>query len=168
MNGMRWFALLLVALALTACGSSDEGPSEAPSEGPSDAPSGSSEKLSKAELISKADKICEDSRNRLKAIPPPTSVKDYAGAERYGEKVASLLEEGVGKFKDLTPPDSVRSDYAAFVKEGEDQVEASRQLADAGKAKNADEIVAAQRLLKSDAPRRLARRIGFKVCGVAS
>lgn len=167
---MRWLALALVALTLAACGSSgssEQGSTAAPAK----TSSGPSDKLSKAELIAKADKICQDVNKRFQEIPRYKSLlTDYRGVERFGEEAASLSDEAVRRLRDLTPPDSVKSDYTAFVKDIDGQAKVFRRLADAAKAKSSDEIVAARtdrRTLNRKAPM-LARRIGFKVCGRGS
>jgi len=188
MNRRQWLALAVLALALTACGSSDS--SDSGSSGSTDTGAsatrstdtgasgssstgsgGSTGKLSKAELTAKADEICKDVNTRLQAVPRYKSLlKDYPGVERYGTEFARVIDEGASKFKELTPPDSLKSDYAAFLKEIEDRVDSFRRFAAAGRAKSTDQIVAARtekRRLSSKGPR-LARKMGFKVCGGGS
>lgn len=87
--------------------------------------------------------------------------------ERYGGELAIAAGEVNDKFKALSPPDALEPDFDASIKVGEDQLGDARAYVDAGKAKSAGEvraILAEFRTTNAEATR-LARRIGFKVCG---
>ncbi|MEJ7894905.1 MAG: hypothetical protein WKF94_19895 [Solirubrobacteraceae bacterium] len=150
---------------LAACGSgeqSETGSSAAPT--PSDGAPG---KLTEAELIAQGDAICRDAGKTLGGLAQPESSTDYSGVERYGEELASAAGQAAGKLKILSPPDSVKFDYDAFVKVGGDQVEDARAYVAAGKAKRAGRIraiLAEFRTTNAEASR-LARKVGFEVCG---
>lgn len=154
----RWLVLPLVALALAACGSSDEGSSDSPNRSPDAA----SDQLSKTELIARADKICGDTAKRIRARPAPTSLPDIA---RFSEENAKTSGEGVDKLKALEPPDSVKADYEAFIKRAEIVGEQARDVAEAARTNDINKAIRAAGNVSVDAESlRLARKLGFRVC----
>lgn len=154
----RCLALPLVALTLAACGSDDDGSEDPPNRGSSAA----SGQLSKAELIARADEICADTAERIRARPTPTSL---AGIEQFSEENANATDEGVDKLEALTPPDSVKAEYEAFIERAEIVAEQARDVAEAARANDISKVIAATENVASDAEsQRLARKIGFKGC----
>lgn len=151
-------ALPLVTLTLGACGSADEGPNDSSSR----ATDAASDQLSKTELIARADEICADTAERIRARPTPTSLAEI---QRSTEEAANAADEGVGRLEELTPPDSVRADYEAFIKRAEMVAGQAREVAEAAKTNDIRKVLAATGNVAGDAEsHRLARKIGFKVC----
>lgn len=154
----RCLASTLVALALVACGSSDEGSDGSSKSGSSP----KSDRLSKTDLIARADKICRDAAERIRALPKPTSLADV---EQVSDGSARASDEAVGRLEALKAPESVQADYAAFVKRAGRAAEQAHDVADAAKTNDINKVIAATGNIAGDAEaRRLARKIGFKVC----
>lgn len=151
MSTMRraiWLPLPLVTLALVACGSSD--------------------KLSKTDLVAKADKICQKRNEKVKALTPPTNGPQFALVEKNANVQAKAEEEAAAKLKQLIPPDSIKSDYDAFIKVGfEVHAATVRKTAAAARAKDkrkVDALLLESFRLTSTVVIDLADKIGFKVC----
>lgn len=142
--------VILVTLGLTACGSSG--------------------KLSKADLVAKGDKICQEARDKGAKLPRPSSLADI---KKLGPDEAKIVDDTVSKLKDLTPPDSVKSDYDAYVKIGARQADLARKLGEAAKAGKGQAISEVKKVLTESkqnltTSRSLAQKVGFKVCGNGS
>jgi hypothetical protein len=91
-------ALAVLALGLTACGSSDSKDSG----------------LSKSDLISKANAICKRGTKEGTAIKPPASLNDAAVAAAYFDKVEAVTKKETADLKALKPASDVKADYNAF------------------------------------------------------
>lgn len=152
----------LAALSLVACGASDEGSNQS-----SDAGAGpSSSKLSRAELIAQADKICAATAAQIRSQPTPTSL---AEVRQTLAEAAKATVDGVNELKGLTPPDAVMADYEAFLKRFEMAAQQTQDAAEASKSNDIRAVIEAAGNLNGDSEsRRLARKIGFKVCRAGS
>jgi len=141
MDRTRWLALPLSALLLAACGSSG------------------GDKLSKSDLIAKADK----------ALQPPRK-GDLGQAQETTGKAAKLAQDAAGKLKDLTPPDSVKADYNTFTTSVSTQADQVNALADALKKKDTAKIKSIFSEFQQGASkvRASAQKVGLKKCGGSS
>jgi len=162
----RWLALTLVALTLAACGSSNEGSGGSSSAGSNESSSAgsgpASDELSRAELIARGDRICDETSVSIRALGAPTSLADV---ERFTEQSAAATDEGVDRLKALTPPASVKADYETFLTRLEMVAEQAHDVADAAKSQDMSTVIAAIGDLAGDEEsRRLARKIGFRCC----
>lgn len=151
MDRTRWLALPLSALLLAACGSSG------------------GDKLSKSDLIAKADKICSDLSKEGKALQPPRK-GDLGQAQETTGKAAKLAQDAAGKLKDLTPPDSVKADYNTFTTSVSTQADQVNALADALKKKDTAKIKSIFSEFQQGASkvRASAQKVGLKKCGGSS
>lgn len=148
----------LVALSLVACGGSDEGGNDASNDG--SVPS--SNQLSREELIGRADKICGDTAAQIRSQPAPTSL---AGVRRLLEQAAKTTVDGVDELKELTPPAVLMADYEALLERFEMAAQQAKDAATASKSNDIRTIIRAAGNLNGDSEsRRLARKIGLKVC----
>jgi hypothetical protein len=87
-----------LAVALSACGSS-----------------GSSSGLSRSDLVSKANAICQTAQTAAKAVPQPTSLQDAATAAAYFDKVAPITAKETADMQALNPDGSASGDWKAFI-----------------------------------------------------
>jgi hypothetical protein len=151
MDRTRWLALPLSALLLAACGSSG------------------GDKLSKSDLIAKADKICSDASKQVKALKPPNP-RDSGQVQKATSSAAKLAQDAAGKLKDLTPPDSVKADYDTFTTSVSTQADQANTLADALKKKDKAKIRSVFSELQQGASkaRTSAQKVGLKKCGSGS
>jgi len=168
-NKIRWLALPLIALTFAACGSSDGDSDESSSNG-SQAASGQAApdsfgELSRDELIAQADKICEDTGAEILALPKPKTLPEI---KQYTKDAAKTTDEAVAKLRELTPDDSTKADFEAFISIAGTVTEQSRKAADAARRQDPAELQEAiADVVKQGAEsRRLSQKIGFKKCGV--
>ena len=147
MDRTRWLALPLSALLLAACGSSG------------------GDKLSKSDLIAKADKICSDASKQVKALKP-SNLRDSGQVQKATSSAAKLAQDAAGKLKDLTPPDSVKADYNTFTMSIISQAEKANALSDALKKKDKAKIKSSLQSLQQGGAKgkAAAQKIGFKEC----
>lgn len=166
--------LLLAALALGACGSSDDssdkgpgGSSDKPASGSPDTPGGSTGELSKAQLIAQADTICRAASNKIKALATP---KSRSEVQAYTKDAAAATADGVGKLEGLSPPAAIKPDYEAFLDIARNLTKQAAKAADATSSRDAAKLAATlQDVIKQGATtRRLAQKIGFKDCGTSA
>jgi len=146
-------ALLLAALTLGACGSSDD--------------SSDNGELSKAQLIAQADTICRAAGNKIKALATPKSLSDVRA---YTKDAAAATADGVGKLEGLSPPAAIKSDYEAFLAIVRNVTKQAAKAADATSPQDAAKLQATLKdVIKQGAEsRRLAQKIGFKACGTSA
>ena len=119
-------------------------------------------KLSKADLIAKADKACVDSALRPKA--PPQNGQQAAQQTAEEAKARKDLQE---KLKDLDPASDVKVDYDEFLAKSDDVILRLEKMSGLAKeGKRADYAKEDAALAKVGQEREgIADRIGFKRCG---
>jgi hypothetical protein len=147
MTGLVPVAIALAAGALlaTACGGGDEG-------------------LSREELISRGDAICEEYDQRTEQVEDPESLDDV---ERFVEETRTLIRDGVDELKELEPPEELAEDYNAWIAQNEENLGLLDDLeaaAAAGDEAQVQEILAEAEQAGAQADR-LAGEMGFEECG---
>jgi hypothetical protein len=138
---------VLVAAALSACGGDEGG-----------------ERLTREELIARADAICAEASAELDALGEPESGPELAG---LADEAAAIAESQLERLRDLRPPVEDEGDYAAMLDLTERQIEATRGIAAAaaeGDAEAAQARIAEVQELDGEADD-LASAYGFQVCG---
>jgi len=68
---------------------------------------------SSADFASKADAICKDATDKGNALTQPTSTADL---KPFLDKSVPIYEDAINQIKGLTPPDSDKTGYDAWVK----------------------------------------------------
>jgi Protein kinase domain len=122
------------------------------------------ETLTKSELISRADKVCEDSQRRYLEVRDLES--EHSTDVPYAEALVRLAKTRIQGLRRLTPPARLADAYEEYV-EAQERVYATdkQALAAARKGDAAGVETARDRRDAEDALReRLAREIGFDVC----
>jgi hypothetical protein len=138
---------LLLALALLAAGCG-----------------GGGSRLSKQELVAKADAICTDYNAKFNALGQPNSMDEL---KSFADKALPIAKEGREKLGELKPPKVIEDTYNEWLAEGDKAVDAIERLRDAAEKND----TAAVRKIGEEANRenqhsdRLARQLGFKACG---
>jgi hypothetical protein len=137
---------LAAALAVTECG-------------------GGSEEVSAEELVQKGDDVCGNVQERFAEIQaaPPASATE--GAEQAGE-LLGVADDAQGELRDLEPPEKLRDRYDAYLDAREsvsDELERGKQAAE---DQDGEAYGKAQEEAVGGAPerRKLARKLGFRVC----
>jgi hypothetical protein len=142
---VRAGALVLAALVLTACG-------------------GGSDRLSRAELASRASKICTQQAATIAQIPRgpanPVNAAGYLGA------VLSIYEKAIKQFHALRPPKDEEATYKAYLGELDRNADILRTLRAAAAAQQPKAYVTGQAALHRSRLRlaALQRRLGFTGC----
>lgn len=122
------------------------------------------EPLSRAEYVTQADAICTDYAARQDKLGEPKSVKDI---ERLAGQTKPLVEEQLGKLRDLQAPDELADDAGAAYDLLEQQLPKIDELVTAAKANDVKRIekIAADAGTLDDQANAKAKAIGLKVCG---
>jgi serine/threonine protein kinase len=120
--------------------------------------------LTKSELISRADAVCEVSKSTY------TSVRSQALEESpdvpYAATLAGISQRGVNGFRHLSAPPSVEPAFRKYVQAQERVMRYDRQALQAAEAGNATAYVEARERRDGEAAERydLAREIGLEQC----
>jgi hypothetical protein len=135
----------VMAGRLAACGSESQGPS-------------------RSEFISRGDALCTQARQRT---PRPPATRDPARLTTYLNEVDRVSTDVLAKFGKLEAPDDLRDEAKRFLAAANARLADVRKARDAAKRGDKAGLAAALRQQEVDAARyrRLAKRIGFKVCG---
>jgi hypothetical protein len=73
---------------------------------------GSSHRLSHAQLVQRANSICQNFNQQLRALPQPTNPLEIG---RYVKRAVPLEQNALTKLKKLKPSKGDESDYTQFV-----------------------------------------------------
>lgn len=154
-------ALAVLALVVAGCGGSDDTGSNSGNGSGSAKPV--TPALTKSELVTKADAICQDMQDELDDVPSPESLSDLAAA--YGtafDASASALKD----LNSLTPPADLEGDYNSWTDKLEEMNELTAEIRDAAKSgsqSKVDEISSSMGAIDSEA-NKVGKQLGFKVC----
>jgi hypothetical protein len=120
--------------------------------------------LSRAELISEGDAICEEYDQRTQEIPPPQSLGDV---DEFVGETRTVIREGIDELKELQPPEELADDYNQWISESEvnlgllDELEEAAAAGD--EARTQELLTEAQEAgARTD---RFAADMGFEECG---
>ncbi len=164
-------AICVVAAAAIALGGGD-GDSGGGATTTSDGGSGSKpvkadarpQPLTKAELVAKADTICEDSQRRYLEVRDLES--EYSTDVPYAEALARTARTRVRELRGLTPPRQLARPYREYVEAQARVYATDRQALAAARKGDVAGVEAArnQRDAEDALRERLAGEIGFEVC----
>ena len=137
-------ALVLLALALAACGGGDD-------------------RLSRQELVSQADAICMDFERRIDELGEPQSLEALA---EFAREAQPIFDEGLDELRELEPPEDLEETYGRWIATGDETADVLQELGEA--AGDGDEAEVRRISERADdldqRSDRLARRIGLKEC----
>lgn len=97
--------------------------------------------MSKEELVSKANAICQKAESDFDKIKQPSSLSDPAAASKYFDQLVPIAEKQLNDLRELTPPDEIKANYNAFVAANDKFVKQLKDLVAAAKAKDAQKGV---------------------------
>ena len=127
---------------------------------------GGGDRLSQAELVSKADAICQEYEAKLNALGQPQNEDQLAD---FADKAVPIAEDGREDLGELNPPENLEDTYDAWLEQGDkaiDIVERLREAAEDGDQAEIQKI--AQEAEQADREsNRLAAELGFKQCGAS-
>jgi hypothetical protein len=120
-----------LTLGLAACGGGDDS-------------SSSDKALSKSELATRADAICQARDAAAEKVKPPADFgqpnSDPVAAATYLEQLAAITRKEATDLKAVTPEDAAKADWAGLVTEGEALATFLDGLVAKAKAKDASGI----------------------------
>jgi hypothetical protein len=177
-TGLALLAGVVAAIALAGGGGNGD-PSEATTaersgkaveeakssgEGARPEPVSAPKSLSEAELIRKADAICEDSQRRYLEVRDLES--EHSTDVPYAEALVRIARRRVRGLRGLTPPPRLAGPYDEYVEAQEKVYATDRQALAAARAGDAAEVEAARdrRDAEDGLRESLAREIGFTAC----
>jgi hypothetical protein len=127
---------------------------------------GGPQSVDAAELVQKGDEICAEAKSRFAEIQsqPPANAGD--AADQTGQ-VIDAAEREIDRLRDLEPPDELRAAYDRYLDAQERALDLFRKGREAAENQDSDGYVAAQEAEVGAGTKRekLARAVGFKVCG---
>jgi hypothetical protein len=128
--------------------------------------SDSSQPLSAEELVSQGDAICREGQSRFAEIQaePPRSAAE--GVDQTNQLI-DISRDELGELSDLEPPEELAGAYARYLDARREAIDELERGRDAAKRQDRRAYAKAQdRSIARTAERlRLARAVGFKVCG---
>ena len=136
---------------------------------------GGGDRLTKDELISQGDAICEKYRSKFEAVDFPNADPTSPNTsdevlDQFGDaldEVVPIFRDQIGELRDLNPPEDFEDQYNGAMDDLDGAVDSLDEAADA--AHDADRDKLREALQESDrrgeAADKVARDYGFKVCG---
>jgi hypothetical protein len=120
--------------------------------------------LSKAELVSRGDAICTESRNKFLRYRDP--VAEGAPDVAYSRVLVGISSNAVEQFEALVPPEALASAYDAYVASQREVMGWDRDALAAAESEDAVAYGEAReaRDRTEDERKRLAEAVGFHVC----
>lgn len=147
-------ALLLLAgsVALAGCGGGG---------------GGDGDRLSQAELVTKADAICQEYEAKLDALGQPQNEEELAD---FADKAIPIAKDGRDKLGELNPPENQQENYDRWLEQGDRAIEIVEDLRDAAEDGDQAEIqrIAQEAEQVDQESNRLAEQLGFKECGATA
>jgi hypothetical protein len=124
---------------------------------------GGGTRLSREELVTKADAICKDYNARFTALGTPNSLEEL---KTFADKALPIAKEGNSKLAALKPPASLEDTYKAWLAEGDKAVDAIGRLSTAARTNDTAEVrrIGREAARENQRSNRLARQLGFESC----
>jgi hypothetical protein len=120
-------------------------------------------RLSQDEFQTQANAICKEFEAKVEALPEPQNAAELAD---YADQAKEIFAEGLGRLRDLQPPEDAQADYDAFLDNGEKAAGRLDELVEA--ARTGDEAAlnrVVEQADKEDAEAdRMAQRVGLTDC----
>lgn len=143
-------ALVTCALVLTSCGSKKESP-----------------RLTKAEYIAQADKICTDINKVGDAFVEPKTKADWP---KFSKEATALWKKQLSQLKTLNPPTSMEADVNAWLTTEGNLTKLFEEIGPAGEKSGLTAVstVAMKHTADIQKETTLVKKLGLKVCGFSS
>jgi hypothetical protein len=89
---------------------------------------GSSDRLSREELVSEADAICAQYEDELESLAQPENIQDL---DRLVENAKPIVESGLEELRGLEPPEDLEDQYDEWISRTEENVDRLDELGEA-------------------------------------
>ncbi len=125
------------------------------------------ETLTKAELVKKADAICEDSQNTYKSVR--SQAMEESPDVAYAATLVGISERALRRFRALDPPPNLADEFDNYIEAQRLVALNDRQALAAAEGSDTDNYVAARERRDSEADERyrLAREVGLQKCSAS-
>ncbi len=166
-------AAIAVLVAVILLGGSGDGGKEgaatattARRETPRQAPKPKPSTLTKAELISRGDAICEDSRQTYLDYRDEFPTGETEPSVGYSQLLVGISSRAVRRFNELAAPPSLARPYRRYVDSQEEVRRWDRDALKAAQAEDEAAYLAAREDRNASEPerQRLSEAVGFKTC----
>jgi protein kinase-like protein len=123
--------------------------------------------LSEAELIRRADAVCEDSQRRYHEVRDLE--REFSADVPYAKALVQIARPRIRGLRELVPPPRLAADYEAYVAAQKRVLATDEQALAAAREGDAAGVEAARERRDREDPLResLAREIGFTVCSTS-
>ena len=141
----RLLALVVLALGAAACGG------------------GGGDRLTRAELATEANAICQEFDQKIEALGAPTSIDDI---ESFADRSAEIARDGRDELADLNPPEELEADYDRLLETLDEAIENIERIGEAAADGDEAEVgrIAEEGEAKDEDSDRLARELGLDDC----
>ena len=121
--------------------------------------------LSKKDYIAQADKICQESNDRILEVKAPTSATEVVS---YVNKALPEVDRAISRLKGLKPADEIRPAAQKLIADLGQQREIIRKVGDAAKKRDVSALtkVTSEGTQIAQATETRARAAGFETCGI--
>jgi len=122
------------------------------------------DKPTKAEYVADLDRICQESQDKIEALPEPRKLADFT---TFVQKARPLVEKSIEDAEALKLPEEDADRFEAYVASAKDQLPAIDELEQAAKTGKTAEVqrVVAKAQKESEARNAEAKKLGLKKCG---
>jgi hypothetical protein len=143
----RLLAIAFLALGAAACGGGG----------------GGGDRLTRAELATRANAICQEFEQKIEALGSPTSIDEI---ESFADRSAEIAREGRDELRELEPPEELESDYDRLVDTLDEAIEDIERIGEAASDGDEAEVqrIANEADRKDEASDRLANDLGLNDC----
>jgi hypothetical protein len=126
---------------------------------------GGGDRLTRDELIDQGDAICAQNEKDSSVISVPKRTEEVP---EYLEQLRPVIEKTLNDLKALEPPESLQSEYDAWISETQGALLALDELSEAAAAGDEARVagIMEENEERADEATRLAEAIGFRDCGV--
>ncbi len=124
---------------------------------------GDDERLTKGELVEKADAVCVDYARKVKALGDPQTLTDLS---TYAQAAHQALAAGLTELHTLNPPPDLAAKYEAWLAAGDralDRIDELQKAAAKGDETEIQRLVDAAKR-EDEQSDRLARELGMTEC----
>jgi hypothetical protein len=143
-------AAVVVTGALAGCGGGD-----------------SNKTLSYGDMSAQANQICNDVNPEIKSLSQKLTGKASTDAPVL-DQIIPKLDDAIGRFKDLNPPDELKADYDRFISTSDAQIALDKKAQAAAKSGDQQAYEAALKELKASSydsqNDEAASKLGAKAC----
>lgn len=122
------------------------------------------DKPTKAEYVADLDRVCQESKDKIEALPKPRKLGDIP---EYTQKARPIVEKSIEDAEALELPEEDAEQFEDYVSGAKEQLPAIDELEQAAKSGKTAEVqkVVAKTEKESETRDAEAKKLGLKKCG---